>query len=282
MRILSQTLIAFLIVLSFSCSNEKPKNEYSGVKSVDKTTEIKEDKKEQKTSKLKKDARLIGPKKTKEQTLVDNDIKNIDQSLNPMYGYWVGMFGKNKINVAISRIDSDSIFGYSVCAGNYRRIKGTIVPAEPQKYSVVMDEPGDDKYDGKFEFVIDEAKKELTGKWAPYRKTTSAKKYTLKKRDFVYDVTVGEFSEASKYFLEPEQVQNFLTEEIELYRNMIYARHGYSFKNLKIRRIFDQLDWYTPMSTDIRENLTDIEVRNIDMMYHYEDYYEEYYDDFGR
>ena len=42
------------------------------------------------------------------------------------------------------------------------------------------------------------------------------------------------------------------------------------------------LDWYIPMSTDIRQNLTDIEVHNIDMMYNYEDYYEEYYNSFGR
>ncbi len=286
MQILNKTFIAIVATLLFSCANDKPKNEeVESVELVEQKPEIekvihKPDIVEYIT--LNKDARLIGPTKTEEQTLVDNDIRNIEQTLHPIYGYWVGMFGKNKINIAISKVDADSIFGYSVCAGNYRRIKGTFELTNPQKYSVVMNEPGDDKYDGKFEFEIDEAKGELVGKWAPFKKSTGAKEYTLEKRDFKYDPTVGEFRYASEYLLEPGEVENFHSEEIELYRNTIYARHGYSFTNLKIRRIFDQLDWYVPMSTDIRADLTDIEVANIDMMYNYEDYYEEYYNDFGR
>ncbi|MGL1887016.1 MAG: YARHG domain-containing protein [Reichenbachiella sp.] len=280
MRNITQMITVLFAVLIFSCSNKK-----EGTKGIilgADTTVVKETVKEQTPLDVEKNARLMGPKKTAAQTLVDNDIKNIDESLNPLYGYWVGMFGKNKINIAISNIESDSIFGYSVCAGNYRKITGTIKSTTPQVYTVVMYEPGDDKYDGKFEFTIDEVKKQLKGKWASYKNTVGAKEYSLEKKDFKYNTLIGEFPEASINWLEPMQVENFNTEEIELYRNMIYARHGYSFTNLKIRRIFDQLDWYIPMSTDIREDLTDREVQNIDMMYNYEDYYEEYYNDFGR
>lgn len=279
MRKITQLLAVLIAMLIFSCSGNKSENS-NNVKAdtpVEEETEV-----NQVLLNVKKNARLIGPKRTAEQNLVDNDIKNIDQSKNPLYGYWVGMFGKNKINIAISNIENDSIFGYSVCAGNYRKIAGTIRSSSPQVYDVVMLEPGDDQYDGKFEFTIDEAKKELNGKWAPYKNTVQPKAYSLNKRNFRYDPSLGEFPEASEEYLEPMQVENFKTEEIELYRNMIYARHGYSFTNLKIRRIFDGLDWYIPMSTDIRQNLTDIEVHNIDMMYNYEDYYEEYYNSFGR
>ncbi len=73
-----------------------------------------------------------------------------------------------------------------------------------------------------------------------------------------------------------------MPEEIEIIRNEIYARHGYSFRNLKMRRIFDAKEWYIPMAVDIRDQFTEIEVQNIDMLYHYEDYYDEYYDGFGR
>ncbi len=65
-------------------------------------------------------------------------------------------------------------------------------------------------------------------------------------------------------------------------RNEIYARHGYSFRNFKIRRIFDAKDWYIPMSIDIRDQLTEMEAYNIDLLYNYEEYYEEYYDEYGR
>ncbi|MFN3402743.1 MAG: YARHG domain-containing protein [Cytophagaceae bacterium] len=77
-------------------------------------------------------------------------------------------------------------------------------------------------------------------------------------------------------------MENLLPEEIEMIRNEIYARHGYSFSNLKIRRIFESKDWYIPMSVDIREQLTDIEAQNIDLLYNYEDYYMDYYDSYGR
>ena len=49
-----------------------------------------------------------------------------------------------------------------------------------------------------------------------------------------------------------------------------------------MRRHVDPKEWYIPMSIDIRDQLTDVEANNIDMLYNYEDYYEEYYNDFGR
>ena len=36
------------------------------------------------------------------------------------------------------------------------------------------------------------------------------------------------------------------------------------------------------MGTDIRDQLTELEAHNIDLLYNYEDYYDEYYNDFGR
>jgi len=65
-------------------------------------------------------------------------------------------------------------------------------------------------------------------------------------------------------------------------RNEIYARHGYSFKNKNIRAVFDTASWYVPMGIDIRENLSDMEAANIDLIYNYEKYYAESYDDYGR
>ena len=66
-------------------------------------------------------------------------------------------------------------------------------------------------------------------------------------------------------------------------RNSIYARHGYSFKNRKMRYFFDNyIDWYMPVNTDIRNSLTDIEKRNIELLKRYEEHAENYYDEYGR
>ena len=73
-----------------------------------------------------------------------------------------------------------------------------------------------------------------------------------------------------------------LEDELEVMRNEIYARHGYSFKDKEMRTRFDSTSWYIPMGVDIREQLTDIEVQNIDLIYRYEEYYAENYDSYGR
>ena len=49
-----------------------------------------------------------------------------------------------------------------------------------------------------------------------------------------------------------------------------------------MRQVFDTVSWYMPMGIDIRDDLTDIEVQNIDLIYLYESYQEENYDDYGR
>lgn len=269
-------ILAFLLIVS-SCSPSKKEaqnqNEPDG-QDIEKQEVLQ--------ASLERDPRKIGPAKPKSQYKIEENIYKINAAEHPLYGYWVGAFGKNKINIALAHIDEDSIHGHSVCAGNFRPIKGTIEQLEQNLYSINMVEPGDDKYDGEFNFVIDLKKGELSGRWKPYKNTVSAKEYTLTKRTFSYDVNVGDFPEASRTWLNVPDVENLLPEEIELIRNEIYARHGYSFTNLKIRRIFDAKDWYIPMAVDIRDQITELEAHNIDLLYNYEDYYDEYYNEYGR
>lgn len=231
---------------------------------------------------LAKDPRTIGGEKPASQRYIEDNIYKIKASENPLYGYWVGAFGKNKINIALAYTANDSVFGHSVCAGNFRPIQGTLKETGPGVYQICMHEPGNDQYDGTFQFTIDIDKKTLSGSWKPYKGTVAAKEYTLQKRAFKYNPKVGDFPDASTRYLEVPDVENMLPEQIEMIRNEIYARHGYSFTNLKIRRVFDAKDWYIPMGIDIRDQLTELEAHNIDLLYNYEEYYEEYYNAFGR
>jgi hypothetical protein len=83
--------------------------------------------------------------------------------------------------------------------------------------------------------------------------------------------------------LTKEDVENMYKGDLTILRNSVYARHGYSFKNRVIRNIFDYyVDWYMPISVDVREELTEIEKNNIELIKTYEEYAGEYYDSFGR
>jgi len=232
---------------------------------------------------VKRDARTIGPSKSSEQLLIEEAIEKMNSNAGDLaVGYWVGMFGKNKINIAIAEIKDGKALGYTVCAGNYRPITGTVTK-DNTTIKAIMNEPGTDQYDGHFEFTIDTGTGVLSGSWSPFKKgVVGSKKYELIKMAYAYNPETGKYPEASGRLLTEDDVANLLPEELEYMRNEIYARHGYSFKDLEDRRMFDVVEWYIPMGIDIRDNLTDIEVQNIDLIYRYEEYYNESYDDYGR
>lgn len=183
-------------------------------------------------------------------------------------------------------------------------------------------EPGDDQYDGKFMFEIKNNQLTGTWqayrtidisrrKYTLERKTFAydpnvmleyAKQYidwhTMQKTRVVdeYDGEVMEwFSEkfasaseevykinASNTLLDPSDVENLRRGDLVIIRNTIYARHGYSFKHRPLRVFFDAQPWYIPVHTDIKDDFTNIEKQNIQLLLRYEENAAEYYDYFGR
>lgn len=218
----------------------------------------------------------------------------------------------NRINISIDRLDENKVFGHSVVAGNIRPFEGTYTVKEDGSFDFQVQEPGDDRYDGKFTFTVDLNKpKSLRGKWTANdtKLAVSVREYGLEKKSFSYNpdydlpeaVTMdglyatweeeiaesltSEVTElnASKAVLKKEDVENLYKGDLEFIRNAVYARHGYSFKNRRVRYVFDNyVDWYIPHSTDIRDQLTDIEKENIELLKRYEQHANEYYDSFGR
>lgn len=270
---MKKALSLIIAVIAFSCNTKKETQVLTEEAPQEKTPVVA----------VKKDARLIGPAKSSEQLLIEEAIEKIEAAKNdPLIGYWVGMFGKNKINIALAEIKDGKALGYTVCAGNFRPITGT-VKISGDVYAFDMLEPGTDQYDGHFQFSIDKKENELNGMWTPFKKdAASAKEFALKKTNYVYQTDLGTYPESSSRVLEESEVENLLSEELQLMRNEIYARHGYSFKDKADRRYFDTIQWYIPMGIDIREKLTDVEVINIDLIYRYENYLEDHYDDYGR
>ena len=151
----------------------------------------------------------------------------------PELGYWVGDFKNavedyskdvvvgdgfywnrtNKITIALDKIEGDQVWGHSVVAGNDRPFEGTRTRLDDGTYRYEVKEPGDDRYDGTFEFVI-QADQVMVGTWKAYKKIDiSQRKYQLKQRTFAYDPDVELV--ANRYYVEWDKTIE--TEEEETY-----------------------------------------------------------------
>ncbi|HWZ23130.1 MAG TPA: YARHG domain-containing protein [Cytophagaceae bacterium] len=271
-------LLISIVIASCTSSNENVNTNIQKDTTASTTNPV------EKKDSLKKDARNIGPEKSPEQTKIEEALKNTQNNTdNSLLGSWVGQFGQNKINIFIATAKDNSISGHSVCAGNFREIKGELQDKGNGIYSAVMKEPGDNKYDGQFQFTINQKDQTLQGEWTPFNtKATGSKKYSLSKKIVAYNPELGKYPQGSTKLLKDTDISNMLPEDLKYMRNEIYARHGYSFQNKEVRSMFDKLDWYVPVCVDVRDQLTDNEVANIDLIYQYEKYYEGSYDNYGR
>jgi len=87
---------------------------------------------------------------------------------------------------------------------------------------------------------------------------------------------------ASTRKLTEKELKNLRKLDLEIIRNSIYARHGYSFANRGSRQYFDNVDWYVPLYTNVENQLTPIEKENISLLKRLEKYAEDNYQQFGR
>jgi YARHG domain len=259
-----------------------------------------------------------------------------NEAYQDLYGSWVGNFQAvdydenqdyvltNKINIVIKKIEGDQVTGQNIVAGNVRPIEGKLTKNNGQ-IDFVLNEPGDDKHDGRFVFSIN--KDTLSGNWYANNKKSAVTKrsYKLVKQEFRYiaslmlpddqeyidytkakiDSTLFEKDEngdsiyaveeyyryassvvstinASTKKLKEKDVKNLKKLELQIIRNTIFARHGYSFKKKSYRQFFDSVDWYIPVSNDVNKELTIIEKENITLLQRFEKYAEDNYDTFGR
>lgn len=284
--------VSITIITFSSCDNSTPENQYNSNHIV-----------------VKPDTEYIYSEST------DSDNNN-----ETIFGYYVGPFNadvfkaskkpmySNLINISIDSINNETIYGHSIVAGNLRPFSGNY-NKEGNVYHVEAKEPGNNKYDGVFNFEIDPP--QITGHWTSYDSTLAVTKrsFHLNKKNYqynpelplnginarIYSIYQDEINEgelitedagkinASTTLLKKEDVENMYKRDLEIMRNAIYARHGYSFKNREMRDFFDQyVTWYIPVSIDVSKDLTEIEKKNIELIKRYEKHAETYYDVFGR
>lgn len=217
----------------------------------------------------------------------------------------------NRINISLDSVANSVLYGHSVVAGNIRPFAGYIKAASGSVMEILLTEPGDDKYDGVFTANLNTSDKTLQGTWiaGTTRLAVTERAFKLVHKTFRYDPTLelgdvwhevydswkkgdgtfesitqdaGKFN-ASTTELKAADIENMYKRDLEIMRNAIYARHGYSFKNRAIRDFFDtEIDWYIPVSTNVSADLTELEKKNIELIKRYEKHASTYYDSFGR
>ncbi len=219
---------------------------------------------------------------TDEKASSDRSI-DATSAIMDVLGTYTGMFGKNKITIGIQGLEANGeVKGFSVVAGNNRPFAGKY-EKKGEAYAFSVKEPGNDKYDGEFEFSIPEGHQNLVGKWNPFHKgVVPEKTYNLAKRAFKYETKEGQYAFASESVLNIPDIENMTKTDLRMMRNEMYARHGYSFKMKDMRTYFESQDWYMPMNTDVRNMLTPVEKKNEELIKRYEKYAQEYYDEYGR
>lgn len=87
---------------------------------------------------------------------------------------------------------------------------------------------------------------------------------------------------ASKQKLTEKDLKNLRKLDMEIIKNSVFARHGYSFKKETYRYFFEQTDWYIPVTNNVEADLSPLEKENIALLNRFTKYAEDKYDSFGR
>jgi len=137
-----------------------------------------------------------------------NEQKKVIEVAQPeihkeLYGFWVGDFysqdeleydgdmtdAVRKLNINIKKITQDTVIAQSVVSGNSRPLLGKL-SEDGGKITFMLDEPGTEKYDGKFEITL--VGDTLMGKWNAFKTELKwpERQFKLIKKAFAYNANL--------------------------------------------------------------------------------------------
>lgn len=309
MKILNYTLASLLAISLVSCKKDGKTVGKTAAKAQDSLT-------------AKKDSVVIPEVHKEYYGIYTGEFAGMEKMTDDSDGSEFETNVYKRISLKINRITKDSVYGQSIVNGNQRPVRGVF--NESSKL-FVLDEPGNDKTDGRFEVKL--AGDSMTGKWNAFNKTAvkaPLKTIKLTKKEFVYNPNfmlnpdselvdwsnpkdfVEKYTDsegktesyttsknrvasdavfklnASKQKLTEKEIKNLRKLDLEIIKNSVFARHGYSFKKETYRYFFEQTDWYIPVSGNVDKELSPLEKENVALLNRFIKYAEDKYDSFGR
>ncbi|WP_431292817.1 YARHG domain-containing protein [Pedobacter sp. P26] len=143
---------------------------------------------------------MLSCRDTKKKDTVKSTAVAQPEIHKELYGFWVGDFyttdeseyegdmsdAIKKLNINIKKITKDTVIAQSVVSGNSRPLLGKLSD-DGSKITFILNEPGTEKYDGKFEITL--VGDTLIGKWNAYKKELKwpEKEFKLLKKNFEYN-----------------------------------------------------------------------------------------------
>jgi len=117
-------------------------------------------------------------------------------------GTYIGDFKGSPIAITLNYVSDNHASGYNVHKGLTRNVSGTI-EATANGLHLILEEPGNNQYDGKFDVMIDTMKWTGKGTWKPFKKGEDAS-FNLKKQ-------MGASEEEQYGITFTDSLQNYMT-----------------------------------------------------------------------
>jgi len=86
--------------------------------------------------------------------------------VNKLEGTYTGNFDQGYITIVLNYISGKNVSGYNLHKGIRRNINGSL-QQQGESFTFTLKEPGDNPFDGTFEFTIDTTKFSMNGRWIP-------------------------------------------------------------------------------------------------------------------
>ncbi|MEO1055154.1 MAG: YARHG domain-containing protein, partial [Bacteroidota bacterium] len=124
------------------------------------------------------------------------------------------------------------------------------------------------EYTGQFVIYNDAEAKPCLKIDNPWSSMLAEGEYELgPKTSSVDEAFAGKFPQASTTILDEEELKSWPSEDLQIMRNEIFARYGYTFRpNGKMDQYFRKQSWYKAHHKDVNSFLTSIEQKNIQLI----------------
>jgi hypothetical protein len=207
---------------------------------------------------------------------------------------YLGTIGTKDFKLFIDRVSGEDVEGFDVAGTNRRPVKGRIVNKRTEPtglggnytiFKMILNEPGDDKWDGEFniDLWVSDIDRHGIGSWTSFNgklnheikirdrrtasdSTTSDAPPAGNLGDYHTGTFLDGFRDINARLLRPTDLEGLSEKDTGILRNFIYARHGRPFAKQMYRSYFSQFGWYRAELSYTDGRLNGIERQNVEIL----------------